>query len=113
MSGDSPRSRILFPGRQEDFLFKDVLPLLLKIANDGYKQNPKSRKSFEELYLDWINPKYQPRVFDGACELSLDHEDAVDIRVLSSRELPSFHGWEGWKAKRTKGVTYGKGRALP
>ncbi|KAJ4174738.1 hypothetical protein NW754_005159 [Fusarium falciforme] len=73
------RKRLLFPGRRGPVTFKEVLPLLLGIVRDERKQKFKSWRGFQELYLESIDPKFQPRVSNGFCELSLDAEDKEEI----------------------------------
>ncbi|WAO90710.1 HET domain-containing protein [Fusarium falciforme] len=73
------RKRLLFPGRRGPVTFKEVLPLLLGIVRDERKQKFKSWRGFQELYLESIDPKFQPRVSNGFCELSPDAEDKEEI----------------------------------
>ncbi|KAH7260400.1 heterokaryon incompatibility protein-domain-containing protein [Fusarium solani] len=73
------RKRFLFPGKHGPVTFKEVLPLLFGLARDKHKQKFKSWRGFQELYLESIDPKFQPRVSNGFCELSLAAEDKEEI----------------------------------
>ncbi|KAL6365168.1 hypothetical protein LRP88_01150 [Fusarium phalaenopsidis] len=92
----SIRERLLFPGRRGPVTFEEVLPLLLGIARDEHKQKFKSWRGFQELYLESIDPKFQPRVSNGFCELSLDVEDEEEINNLVDCLADGVMEMKGW-----------------
>ncbi|KAL2682857.1 hypothetical protein Neosp_007315 [[Neocosmospora] mangrovei] len=94
---ESIRRRLLFPWRRGPVLFKEVLPLLLGIARDKHKRKFKSWRGFRELYLESIDPKFQPRLWLGDCELTLDSEDRWEINNLEGYHANHPRKREGWK----------------
>ncbi|RSL77128.1 hypothetical protein CEP51_009340 [Fusarium floridanum] len=90
------RKRFLFLGRRGQVTFKEVLPLLLGIARDEHKHKFKSWRSFQELYLESIDPKFRPRVLNGICELSLDVEDKEEINNLGDCHARGGIEMKGW-----------------
>ncbi|RTE79649.1 hypothetical protein BHE90_005891 [Fusarium euwallaceae] len=88
----------LFPGRCRRVTFKEVLSLLLGIAKHGHEDKLKSWKSFQELYLESIDPEFQPRVSNGFCKMSLNAEDKEEID-----ELLGCHAYGiGWIKEQAK-----------
>ncbi|KAM6515024.1 hypothetical protein FSOLCH5_009261 [Fusarium solani] len=90
------RKRFLFPGKRGPVTFKEVLPLLLGLARDKHKRKFKSWRGFQELYLESIDPKFQPRVSNGFCELSLDAEDKEEIDNLVDCYAYRVNEMKGW-----------------
>lgn len=95
------QKQLLFPGKRGPITFKEVLPLLLGLARDKHKQKFKSWRGFQELYLELIDPKFQPRVSNGFCELSLDAEDKEEIVNLLDYHTSSVR-MKGWSKETDK-----------
>ncbi|RSM10019.1 hypothetical protein CDV31_007425 [Fusarium ambrosium] len=85
--------RFLFPGRRAQLTTQEMLSLLLGIVKDDHEQKLKSWKSFQERYLELIDPKFQPRVCGLFCELSLDVKDKEEIGNLLDRRNYHSRKW--------------------
>ncbi|KAI8717598.1 HET domain-containing protein [Fusarium sp. LHS14.1] len=92
-----------FPGTRGEITFKEVLPLLLGIARDEQKHKFKSWRGFQELYLESIDPKFQPRVSNGFCELSLNAEEEEEINNLLDGHKHEVEGWTKVPTKEDTG----------
>ncbi|KAJ4194946.1 hypothetical protein NW755_002366 [Fusarium falciforme] len=82
----------------------EALPL------DEHKQKFKSWRGFQELYLESINPKFQPRVSNGFCELSLDAEDEEEISNLVDYLADGVMELNGWTKEPARGQSCAKAR---
>ncbi|KAJ3547067.1 hypothetical protein NM208_g1697 [Fusarium decemcellulare] len=104
----------LFPGRRkENTTLREVLPLFLGAANDRFQNKFKSWKTFEQAYLDFLGPDFQPRVIDGVCELVVEPDLALGSKfsaewVRSSLSSKPASKWLGWKKRKGKAGDRGK-----
>ncbi|RSL65271.1 hypothetical protein CEP54_004305 [Fusarium duplospermum] len=96
---DFRRKQFLFPGRRGRVTSRELLSLLLGIAKDDHEHKLKSWKSFQEVYLELIDPEFQPRVFNDICELSLDAQDKREIDNLVGSYAHGGIETKGWLIK--------------
>ncbi|KAF4956131.1 hypothetical protein FSARC_11661 [Fusarium sarcochroum] len=85
-----------FPGIRENLLLRDALPLFLGLANDIYRKKLKTWKTFEHAHVALLDPRYQPRITGGICELLVESKEADELGFLVSDE-PSSRRWQPWE----------------
>ncbi|KAF4990010.1 hypothetical protein FDECE_14525 [Fusarium decemcellulare] len=104
----------LLPGVwKETITLREALPLFLGAANDRCQNRFKSWRTFEQAYLDFLGPEFQPRVIDGVCELVVEPDLARGPKfsaewVRSSLSSKPSSKWVGWEMRKGKAADTGK-----